>query len=126
MDVNPATDRFFYCVTCRERNGGETDRVRALKPGRAPSCRCDRCGDFDFAEFDSAEDRQAIIDRLGARSLHSARVFFCRRCGDGAPQIAFDGEKGIPARCGCGSRYFDEVIGPARLLWLRSNREAWE
>lgn len=118
MEIQTKTTRFFFCRNCFETDGGECRRLRAMPAGRVPSVPCESCGGVEWGEFDE-DERPAIVDRLGRKNIHGARLFFCRRCGDESFQILHGAEKLKP--CDCKSRYFVEIIGPARIDWLRKN-----
>lgn len=121
MKVNPETDGFFYCLACNEADHGATKTIRTMPAGKLPAVPCEACGGVEFGEF-AELFRPDIVERLGPDNLHGARLFFCRRCRVDGVQFLWGAAKLVP--CDCGSRYFDEIIGAARVEWLRKHKGA--
>jgi hypothetical protein len=117
MEISTDTNRFFFCRTCLDRNHGQCKRVRTLPAGKLPTVACESCGSMEFEEF-TGTARTDVIERLGRENIHGARLFLCRACA--VSQVIHGSDRVQP--CGCGSRYFDQIIGPARIEWLRERR----
>ncbi len=109
---------FFVCRDCVSE-GGTIRRVRAMEPGKRPTLPCSDCGGSGWFELLDL-DRRTVVENLGPRAIARLRLFFCWRCGDGSIQTLAAGEKLRP--CHCGSRVFRELVGDARLLYLRTLR----
>ena len=114
MEISTETNSFFFCRTCLDRNDGQCERVRTLPAGKLPTVACEACGGMEFGEF-IGQARADVIDRLGRENIHGARLYMCRGCK--APQVIHGSDRVKP--CECDSRYFDQIIGPARIKWLR-------
>ncbi len=69
-----------------------------------------KCGSGDWSEM-IGDDLAKLLRLCGrkTRSIERARVFYCRRCKAG-PRIHWQGEA-VGDPCGCGSRYFLELVG---------------
>lgn len=110
MIFNPNASGIFYCRDCRED-------VRIIPSGDEPSVSCMRCGGVNWIAL-SPEERERMFEDTS--KLETARVFFCMSTGCHKPVVLW-GEAAEVDPCDCGSRMFEELIGPARMEWLRAN-----
>jgi len=110
MNVDPTTARGWRCSACWE----DVRITSSSEPARP----CMKCGQRLWLEM-IGEDIDTLLRLCGrkTRSIDLARVFYCRRCKAG-PRVQWDGGDVGREPCGCGSRYFSELVGPEKVKLL--------
>ena len=106
--------RPWICLDCRRD-------VRIVRD--EPSRPCVFCGGSRWNEIDGRE-KEELFDELRPKSVDTARVFFCRRC-ELEVRTKWDGSGIDSAACKyCGSRYWNELVGDAKIEFLKDELSA--
>lgn len=113
MRVIPNIDRdraaVWFCADCR-------DDIRIIPAGGEPANGCMRCGGVAWEQFADDESAEFFDTRFG-----SARVYFCARDGCRKPVVYWNGADVARPCVACGSRAFEELVGPNARIWLREH-----
>lgn len=103
----------FFCRGC-------VKEIRVVPGGGEPESGCLSCGVVEWQRMTPEEKANFFASRAG-RKHDVARVFFCMNGDCRKPSIEWKGAN-ISAPCVCGSRAFEELVGPAKIEYLRE----WE
>jgi len=99
----------FYCTECN-------NDIRVIQSGNEPANPCFHCGVSSWVRLTDEAKAEFFATRFGR-----ARVYFCSRETCRTPIVYWEGGNVSEPCVQCGSKMFEELIGPERQSWLHAN-----